>query len=1266
MHNILLVEDNVTQSLELKQILRQRGYTVGIAYDAKAAIKSLGPDNDIELIISDVVMPGLSGFELCEVIKQNPASAHIPVMLITAYIDTAVLIRCIQSGADAFLTKPLNPDVFTSRVESLLANRQSNLSQTSLLDAEILLGGERVKISAPVSQLLNLLVTTIEDSARSASELDHERHLLAEAKSELELAARRMSGELGEAREQLNLRDRAIESLDVGVMVLEKRGAEFVTTDANTAIHSITGYHPNELIGKPLPIITTNLQTHQEFLEGFEKAGKSQAYNTLLRVIHRDGPQLWCRVSITPIGINVAGSFSFACVFIDITTDKQIQLALSHLAQLSTAGEDYFRDMLCKMNEILQSSIGFITLTDGKGHASTVMIVNNGTVLPNWSYLLKGTPGENLEESGGTYYTSDVVKDFPDVQLFKRYKIRAYAIRQISSSKQADNGFVGIMSSGTFLDPDTVLEVLKVYAIAIAAHLTRLRSDRQYQQLFKYAPDAMLLTDKSGVIQLANEKALNLFGYEAFELAGQSVEILVPDEIASTPWRLRENYYADPAPRTMGSNQSFIKARKKDGSVVPVVINLSSMESDAGLQVVSNIRDITLELQQEEDRAARAVAEQANIAKSSFLATMSHEIRTPINGIIGSVELLTLQNLSSGQHELVRTVMESSKTLLYVIDDILDFSKIEAGKLAIEREPVSLESIAESACIALISLARKKNIKLVLFTDPALPATTLSDPIRLRQIFNNLISNAIKFSFGTGRLGRVIVKVVGHGTDSFSITVTDNGIGMTEAFLKQLFVPFTQEEASTTRRYGGTGLGLTICKHLTELLNGTISVRSKPNEGTSFIAVLPFVQVTASASVEKYPDVKDLDCVLVTVDHDTAENWRSYLEAGNAKVRIATTLKILSSKQVPIKQKSVVLTDLEENHTRDWLQSLPATAKPFVVIIKEQLTFTHPFSQVNGTLLVSLTLPTRREILRAVAIGAEREKIPEQSCGDQQMDDVLEQPSRESALAHKQLILVAEDNEVNQEVIQKQLLTLGYVADIAADGMEALTAWRKGDYALLFSDVHMPIMDGYELTQSIRKESGDLARRPIIALTANAMPSEKKRCLDVGMDDYLSKPVSLDQLRSKLLKWLPRKDSSDTSLSSSSSASPSVAETAKQEDISSMTKPFNPDELAKYAGTDPASLRKHITRFHEILTRDRRAIEEAFAKQETRTAVELAHRIKSSARMMGAGSLADVCEQIEATGRKGKGALDTQQLKTFLDLSTEVLAAVQAYLGGEH
>jgi len=315
--------------------------------------------------------------------------------------------------------------------------------------------------------------------------------------------------------------------------------------------------------------------------------------------------------------------------------------------------------------------------------------------------------------------------------------------------------------------------------------------------------------------------------------------------------------------------------------------------------------------------------------------------------------------------------------------------------------------------------------------------------------------------------------------------------------------------------------------------------------------------------------------------------------------------------------------------------------------------------------LASLTLSTRQAILKVLAIAAGRESIPEHTRIDNEMGKLVEQPSRESALANHRLILVAEDNEVNQEVIQKQLLTLGFVADIAANGMEALTAWRKGDYALLFTDVHMPIMDGYELARSIRKEDGELATRPIIALTANAMPSERNRCLDAGMDGYLSKPVSLDQLRTKLLKWLPPKNVANPAMSTAPSASSGAeptAESAVKESASDVSKAFNPDELVKYAGPDPASLRKHITRFQQILQRDRLAMEEAFSAQAIQSTVELAHRIKSSARMMGAAGLADVCEQIETAGRENGLALEIKLLKVFLDLSAEVLVAVEAYL----
>jgi len=257
-----------------------------------------------------------------------------------------------------------------------------------------------------------------------------------------------------------------------------------------------------------------------------------------------------------------------------------------------------------------------------------------------------------------------------------------------------------------------------------------------------------------------------------------------------------------------------LKCVTTSGKEFPVELNLSPINTDEGKSVAIVVRDISIQLQQQEDRLARATAEEANRAKSAFLATMSHEIRTPMNGVLGSAELLTRMSLENEQKELVRTIHESGSALLHIIDEILDFSKIEVGKLIVERNPVQFEQLCESVCHSLIPVAIKKRVKLTLFYDPGLPENIYSDSVRLRQILNNLISNALKFSEKPEGGDTVTVRVESEGNGRLKLSVSDNGIGMSEEHQQTICAPFTQEEAYTTKRFGGTGLSLTICKHV--------------------------------------------------------------------------------------------------------------------------------------------------------------------------------------------------------------------------------------------------------------------------------------------------------------------------------------------------------------------------------------------------------------------------------------------------------------------
>lgn len=951
--------------------------------------------------------------------------------------------------------------------------------------------------------------------------------------------------------------------------------------------------------------------------------------------------EIWKPDSIIPLFVTGApiydseGMLQYAmAAFVDISDQKRAQQQLAE-------SEERFR-------QIIENASDLIYRTDNQGKFSYV----NPTGLSMLSYDISDVLGMHF-----TMFVKETVR---------KKVARLYYRQMLAETKSSYFEFPAVTKHGEEIILGQSVELLFEKGktsgfLAIARNITAQKmvdeeiAQRQQQldTVITTVDEGITLSDGYGRFEIFNTKMEELTGYSKEEAnTGEFTNLLYPDPIEQQKGldRLREVI-----------EKGFIQdvetsIRSKKGEKKILLISTRIVQVKEKVMYLSAYRDITSRKRFEEElQKAKETAESATIAKSQFLATMSHEIRTPMNGVIGMTDLLMQTELDSEQREYTEIIRTSGETLLTLINDILDFSKIESGKLDLEKRPIELQSLIEETFDLIARRAIEKRLDLVYLVDSESPQYIIGDPVRLRQILLNLTSNAIKFT----EKGEVLatVKEIARKKDisTLQFTVKDTGIGISKENVNKLFMAFSQADASTTRKYGGTGLGLAITKRLVELMDGSVWVESEEGKGSSFHFT---IRVPTTTSVESLPKkyvrgkIPELQGkrVLLVDDNETnlnilsiqCNNWGMHPRATVSQKEALSWLKGNDPFDIAIidfhmpEMNGVELARAIRTIRSE--QSLP------VVLFSSS--GRSEFSETENKLFAAVILKPMKQVhLYTTMIDVLSKNGFNESVPKEVSPGKIEQLSKSLPLK----ILVAEDNSINQKLALRLLQQLGYSAEIASNGKDVLHLVNQYRYDVILMDLHMPEMDGLEATRMIVKTIDSSIRPKIIAMTADAMSGDRERCMDAGMDDYMSKPVRLEALRDILLRYgdLIREEKISNNRSPTDNTMfLRLKELLEQTDLEFMTEfvqsyPAQCDEIAQQLTV--ANSTKNIKQI-----------------------IFAAHKLRGLALSYGAEELAELCKFVELNTEKEPALITDEVMKNIgqaLQRSYEMLSVTNKKLG---
>ncbi len=677
-------------------------------------------------------------------------------------------------------------------------------------------------------------------------------------------------------------------------------------------------------------------------------------------------------------------------------------------------------------------------------------------------------------------------------------------------------------------------------------------SERLSRSIIDLAFDPIIGTDERGTIVEFNRAAELLLGWQRNEIIGQPATALVPPE-----HRQRE----EPTIAAVLEGDLHAVSRpfetyllSHDDRRMPVEMVIWPVTGDHHKLFMATARDTGARRETHEALiAARERAEQASRLKSEFLATMSHEIRTPMSGVIGLSELLLDTDLDPNQQRFARGIAKAGATLLQIINDILDFSKLEAGRLALTEVDFELEELLDDIVELVGVSAHSRGLELIKDFDPRLPSVVRGDPARLRQILLNLTTNSVKFT----EHGNVTIKTIPappdpkEPSDSDRVTVifevTDTGIGISDEDKRRIFDAFVQADSSSTRHYGGTGLGLAICKRLATMMGGDITVDSDLGHGSTFRTIIPLRRSPQSVAIRVRHTGTDLAGLRVLVVDDNTTNrlaldhhlrtWQMLPALADNATAAIDTLHAASERGQPI---DVAILDMAMPDTDGIELARRITAdshiSPVHLILLSSADPVDPVTAHAAGIAATLTRPVHQgELLTCLAntmaspVGSD-EVVPTRESGEPAgahtpATPIETVPTGAVIIPNgTKRVLLAEDNEVNQQVGTAMLSRLGYRTDVAANGRDALRLTddarsEREPYDVILMDVLMPEMDGYSATAELRRREGRGHHTPVVALTAAARDEDRRRCLAAGMDDYISKPFTQAALEKTLERW---------------------------------------------------------------------------------------------------------------------------------------------------